>query len=59
MKPDPKNCTALVSNNNGYITTKSCTTGKPLIDEGGCSDGCCDYYTCPDCGKYIKICYED
>jgi hypothetical protein len=59
IKPRPEDCTAKVSCINGHITTKSCTTFVPLIDKGGCSDGCCDYYECPDCGKYIKICYED
>lgn len=58
-KPDPKNCTALVSCDNGRITTKSCTTGKPLIDKGGSTDGERDYYECPDCGKRITIDYRE
>jgi hypothetical protein len=56
---DPKNCTAKVRCIKGIITTTSCQTGIPLIDKGGNSDGDCDYYECPDCGKFIKICYEE
>jgi hypothetical protein len=58
-QPLPENCTARVRDNHGYITTESCTTKRPLIDKGGCSTGCCDYYECPDCGKHIKVCYEE
>ena len=58
-KPDQKKCTALVICDNGHITTKSCTTGVPLIDEGGSSDGERDYYRCPDCSKYITIDYGE
>lgn len=25
---------------------------------GGCSEGCCDYYRCPDCGKRWKVEYD-
>lgn len=52
-------CTARVECVNGRITTKSCKTGIPLIDKGGSSDGERDYYTCPDCGKYIVIDYRE
>jgi hypothetical protein len=58
-RPDPKKCTALVSCIDGIITTKSCTTGQPLIDKGGSSDGERDYYECPDCGKAITIDYRE
>lgn len=57
--PDPKNCTAKVHWNGGYITTESCTTKKPLIDDGGSSDGERDYYICPDCRKSITIDYRE
>lgn len=52
-------CTALVECNNGRITTTSCVTNRPLIDNGGSSDGERDYYTCPDCGKNIVIDYRE
>lgn len=58
-KPDPKNCRAKVICDGGRITTKSCTTGGPLIDRGESSDGERDYYECPDCGKQITIDYRE
>jgi hypothetical protein len=58
-RSDPKNCTARVNCDNGIITTRSCTTQRPLIDKGGSSDGERDYYECPDCGKSITIDYRE
>jgi hypothetical protein len=58
-KPDPKKCTAKVHCVNGRITTESCTTKKPLIDDGESSDGERDYYICPDCCKNITIDYRE
>ena len=57
--PKPENCTAEVHCINGRITTESCTTKLPMIDEGGSSDGERDYYRCPDCGKSITIDYRE
>jgi len=59
QRPDPKNCTAQVRCDGGRITTESCTTRRPLIDDGGSSDGERDYYICPDCGKNITIDYRE
>jgi hypothetical protein len=59
LTEDQKNCRANVDCVGGIITTKSRKTGIPLIDAGGSSDGECDYYTCPDCGKYIVIDYNE
>lgn len=56
---DPEKCTAKVRCLNGRITTESCTTKRPLIDDGGSSDGERDYYICPDCGKNITIDYRE
>ena len=52
-------CTAKIINRYGSITTASCRTGKPLIDAGESSDGEEDYYTCPDCGKFITVNYRE
>jgi hypothetical protein len=43
----------------GVVTTRSCQTGRPLEDIGGCSEGCCDDFRCPDCGKEIRIEWPD
>lgn len=58
-RPDPANCTAMVRCNGGRITTESCTTRRPLIDDGGSSDGERDYYICPDCRKSITVDYRE
>jgi hypothetical protein len=25
------------------------------VDDGECSDGCCDFYKCPHCGLRFKV----
>lgn len=55
----PNNCTASVDCTHGLIVTKSCVTGRPLIDRGESSDGERDFYECPDCGKNITIDYRE
>lgn len=57
--PDQKKCTAVVLCEAGRISTQSCTTKRPLIDDGESSDGERDYYICPDCGKNITIDYRE
>lgn len=56
---DPLKCTALVTCINGIVKTQSCQTKQPLRSEPDTSDGSCDSYTCPDCGKFIRVCYEE
>lgn len=54
----PTRCKAWVDCTNGIVTTGSCQTKRPLIDRGGCSEGCCDYYECPDCGYRFTVEYD-
>lgn len=59
-KAEKKKCKAFVRlEDDGKITTHSCTTDSRLIDRGGCSDGYCDDYECPDCGHQFRIEWPD
>ena len=60
-KDKAEKCTASVNMdwNTGKCTTKSCKTGRPLIDRGGCDTGCCDDFECPDCGHKFRIEWPD
>lgn len=29
--------------------------GIPMVDNGGCSEGCCDDYRCSRCGHQVRI----
>lgn len=33
--------------------------GKNMIDDGGCSEGCCDDYLCESCGHSVRIEWPD
>lgn len=41
-------------NENGTLSGPRCC-GQPMLDDGGCSDGCCDDYKCAACGHTVRI----
>jgi hypothetical protein len=61
VRPDPNRCTAAVAVDwaANRVTTRSCRTGRPLLDLGTCDIGCCDRFECPDCGHSFTIEWPD
>ena len=47
-----------LTNNDGTVSGPTCC-GQPMKDDGGCSEGCCDDYTCEVCGKSIRVGWPD
>jgi hypothetical protein len=41
---------------NGIVHAPVCC-GQKMIDDGECSDGCCDYFKCRVCDKRIRLEY--
>lgn len=48
----------MLSDADGNVRAPHCC-GKPMADDGGCSEGCCDDYKCSDCGKQLRVSYGD
>lgn len=42
----------------GSVSAPKCC-GAPMLDNGGCSDGCCDDFQCATCGRKIRIAWPD
>lgn len=42
----------------GSVSGPSCC-GQKMIDDGGCSDGCCDDYRCLICGRSERVEWPD
>ena len=47
-----------LDNGDGTVSTPICC-GHKMLDDGGCSDGCCDDYRCEHCGKKIRVEWGD
>lgn len=45
-------------NEDGTVSGPKCC-GKPMADDGGCSEGCCDDYKCKVCGYTVRIEWPD
>lgn len=45
-------------NEDGSVNTPQCC-GKPMADDGGCSEGCCDDFKCSACGKRLRVEWPD
>lgn len=43
---------------NGHVRGPECC-GKPMEDDGGCSEGCCDDYRCAICGHEVRVEWPD
>lgn len=53
---------AVLANNltdpDGSVRSPQCC-GKPMDDDGGCSEGCCDDFRCSTCGKTLRVAWPD
>lgn len=47
-----------LTNGDGSVRTPQCC-GQSMKDDGGCSEGCCDYYMCSVCGKRLRVEWPD
>lgn len=36
-------------------TDMKCRHPNAKVTDGGCSEGCCDDYLCPDCGETFRV----
>lgn len=48
----------LLDNGDGTVRSPTCC-GQKMVDDGGCSSGCCDDYKCTVCGKKIRVEWGD
>lgn len=47
-----------LDNGDGTVRGPTCC-GKKMVDDGGCSEGCCDDFKCTVCGKNIRVEWGD
>ena len=47
-----------LTDQNGQVHAPLCCD-TIMVDDGGCSNGCCDDYRCERCGKRIRIQWPD
>ncbi|MCP4410064.1 MAG: hypothetical protein GY807_20435 [Gammaproteobacteria bacterium] len=43
---------------NGNVTGPRCC-GQKMARDGGCGQGCCSDYKCPECGHTVRIEWPD
>lgn len=47
-----------LTNNDGSVRSPKCC-GQDMKLSGGCSEGCCDDFTCGICNKTIRVEWPD
>lgn len=58
IRTAPKKYEPAKVNADGSVSGPRCC-GQEMLDDGGCSDGCCDDYKCSACGHTIRIEWPD
>ncbi len=55
-RPEGFKCAEILTH--GVVRGPQCC-GEEMADDGGCAEGCCDYYKCLSCGYKVRIEWPD